>query len=123
MNESQEQFELARAEEHFRRYRRREPQVLSAGDLLSRLIAQRGFTQERFQQDLQDAWQRAIGPALAGKTQATLIRRGALEVLVESSPAMQQLAFLKNDLLKKIQTALPEAQIRSIRFKVGPLRR
>ena len=126
MTDSDDQYELQKARDHFKRYRRfeRAPQV--AGDLLSRLIARRGFTQDQFNEELQNAWQdstqKVAGKQFAGRTRATVIRRGTLEVLVDSSPAMQQLAFCKTKLLKQLQTELPDAQIRSIRFKVGTIR-
>ncbi len=122
MNRSDEDEQMERVADHFRRYRRFERSPQTAGDLLSRLISRRGFTQDQFNEALQQVWQAAAGPQFAGKTQATVIRRGVLEVLVDSSPAMQQLAFCKSKLLKQLQTELPDAQIRSIRFKVGKIR-
>lgn len=122
MSESDEQYELDKARDHFKRYRRFERTPKTAGDLLSRLIARRGFTQDQFNDELQNAWQMVAGTQFAGKTQATVIRRGVLEVLVESSPAMQQLAFCKSKLLKQLQAELPDAHIKSIRFKVGQIR-
>lgn len=116
-----EQYELDKARDHFRRYRRFEKDPKKAGDLLSRLIARRGFTQEQFQDELEQSWQQVAGKQFAGKTRATTIKRGTLEVLVESSPAMQQLAFVKNRLLGQIQEQLPDARIKSIRFKVGKI--
>ena len=122
MSESQEQseqYELDRARDHFKRYRRFERVPHAAGDLLSRLISRRGFTQEQFCDELQNVWQKVAGKQFEGKTQATVIKRGTLEILVESSPAMQQLAFYKSKLLAQLQSELPDAQIKSIRFKVG----
>ena len=113
---------MARAEENFRDRRVRERIPHTAGELISKLISRRGFTQMQFNEELQLAWQGIIGPELAGRTQATIIRRGALEVIVDSSPAMQQLAFAKSTLLKQIQHELPHAGIRALRFKVGNIR-
>ena len=70
-----------------------------------------------------NAWVKIAGKPFADKTQATVIKRGTLEVLVNSSPAMQQLAFSKSKLLKQLQTELPDAKINAIRFKVGTVRR
>ncbi len=126
MSDLDEQYEMQKAHDHFKRYRRFEKKPLAAADLLSRLISRRGFTQDQFNDELQTAWQavtqKVAGKQFAGKTHATVIKRGALEVLVDSSPAMQQLAFCKTKLLKQLQAALPDSQIKSIRFKVGKLR-
>ncbi len=113
---------MQRAQENFQERRVYERMPQSAGDLISKLISRRGFTQTQFNEELQTVWQEIAGPQMAGRTQATVIRRGALEVIVDSSPAMQQLAFAKSELLKQIQDQLPHAGIRSIRFRVGNVR-
>ncbi len=117
----EEIYNLEKAQGHFARYRRYERKPQQASDLISRLISRRGFTQEQFNDELQQAWQIAAGEKFAKKTQATIIKRGTLEVLVDSSPAMQQLAFCKTKLLKQIQNQLPEANIKALRFKVGKI--
>ena len=122
MTDYDDQDSMRRAEESFQERRRYERIPPSAGDLISKLIARRGFTQTQFNDELQTVWQEVAGPQMAGRTQATVIRRGALEVIVDSSPAMQQLAFAKSKLLKQIQDQLPHAGIRSIRFRVGSVR-
>ena len=120
--EEEEQYDLERACEHFRTHRRFERMPRKAGDLLSQLISRRGFTQNQFNEELQGAWQAAVGKRFSDKTRATVIKRGTLEVLVDSSPAMQQLAFSKSLLLEKMQTELPDARIKAIRFRVGRIR-
>ncbi len=111
-----------RAMEQFESRRRFERKPKSSAELLSKLISRRGFTQELFQDELQAAWQKVTGARYAGKTQATLIRRGILEIIVDSSPALQQLGFEKAQLLQQIREALPNAGIRALRFRVGTIR-
>lgn len=108
--------------EQFESRRRFERRPQTSAELISKLIASRGFSQELFNDELQQAWQRVAGPAFRGKTQATRIQRGALQVVVDSSPALQQLGFVKSQLLSDIQSALPDAGIRSLRFRVGTIR-
>lgn len=109
--------------DQYRRRRRPDRRPKSSAELLSRLIASRGFTQEMFNEDLQRAWESAVGNRFVTRTMVTGIRQGALEILVDSSPAMQQLGFQKRELLRKIQQTLPDAGIRSLRFRVGNLPR
>ncbi|MGI9518788.1 MAG: DciA family protein [Pirellulaceae bacterium] len=122
MSHPDDQESIQRAEASFQERRVYERMPHSAGDLISKLISRRGFTQTQFHDELQTAWQEVAGPQMAGRTQATVIRRGALEVIVDSSPAMQQLAFAKSKLLRQIQDQLPHAGICSIRFRVGNIR-
>ena len=107
--------------DQFQRRRRYEKRPLSSGELLSRLIASRGFSQELFNDELQQVWQNAVGSRFSGKTMATTIRRGTLEIIVSSSPARQQLGFMKTGLLRQLQKQLPDAGIRSLRFRVGTI--
>jgi predicted nucleic acid-binding Zn ribbon protein len=99
----------------------REPR--SAEVLISHIIARRGFTQQLFNDELHRAWSQAAGSEFAAKTTATRIRRGVLEVLVDSSPALQQLAFRKSELLERMQTAMPAAGLRGLVFRIGVVRR
>jgi predicted nucleic acid-binding Zn ribbon protein len=112
---------LLRATRQFESRRRFERLPHSSADLISKLIARRGFTQELSNDALQRAWQRVVGEPFAGKTRATLVRRGNLEVLVNSSPALQQLGFVKKQILEDLQRELPDSGIRGLRFRVGPL--
>ncbi len=114
---------VRRVMEQFESRRRFERRPQTAADLISKLIASRGFSQELFSDELQQAWQRVAGSSFTGKTQATIIQRGALQVIVDSSPALQQLGFVKTQLLSDIQSALPDAGIRSLKFRVGAIRR
>ena len=113
---------VRRMTEQFESRRRYERRPQSSADLISKLIASRGFSQEIFNDELQQAWQNVVGSSFTGKTQATIVQRGALQVTVDSSPALQQLGFNKTKLLADIQTALPDAGIRSLKFRVGAIR-
>ena len=115
----QDEQDFEKAKDSFQRWRRRERLPKTSAELLSRLIARSGLGQIQWNQQLQDAWQTSLTSELAGKTSATMVKRGVLEVLVESSSAMQQLAFEKQALLDKVRQKLPEANIKSIRFRVG----
>ena len=116
-----DQIGVQRALEQFASRRRYERKPKSAGELIGKLIARRGFSQELFSEELQAAWNKVAGPRFAERTRATLIRRGSLEIVVDSSPALQQLGFDKARLLRELQQELPTAGIRALRFRVGPL--
>ena len=117
----EDELEFLKARESFEMRRRRPRQAKSSAQLLSQLIARQGFSQTQWHDDLNQAWQTVVGKPLAGKTKPTMMKRGTLEVLVNSSAAMQQMAFMKQGLLKKIQQKLPQANIQSLRFRVGKM--
>jgi len=92
------------------------------GELLAKLLAQRGYGQAQTTQDLNEAWRAVAGEALAAQTRAGTIKRGTLEVLVAHSLLLQELTFQQADLLTKLQKLLPERKLKQLRFRVGVVR-
>jgi predicted nucleic acid-binding Zn ribbon protein len=90
-------------------------------DVVAQLVQKRGYAQVRAAQTHHEAWKTAAGPRFAPVTEPGKITRGTLEVTVVSSLVMQELTFEKDRLLAAIQQALPDAKIKQLRFKVGPI--
>jgi len=91
------------------------------GNVLAQVMQRRGYAQVRTMGERDEAWQAAIGKDLAAMTQIGGIRRGVMEVIVANSLLMQELTFRKEELLAKLQQALPEAGIKQLRFRVGQI--
>ena len=68
-----------------------------------------------------ELWDSAIGPMIADNARPAAFKGDILLVHVTSSPWMQQLRFLKTDMIRKINTALGKELIRDIKFKIGSL--
>ena len=66
-------------------------------------------------------WKDAVGDAVARNASPVLVRGGVLHVNVTSSVWMQELHFLRDMLLEKINAGLSGTKIKDIRFKVGPV--
>jgi predicted nucleic acid-binding Zn ribbon protein len=64
-------------------------------------------------------WVALVGPGIAANTRPIGLRDRLLLVEVSSSVWMQQLQFLKADLIARIQSGLPEARVEKIRFKIA----
>lgn len=97
----------------------RGPQAIA--DVMSSLLARRGYAQQRSSADCTNAWQQAVGERRAADSRAGSVRRGQLEVIVRSSSVLQELTFEKAKILKKLATLLPNQKIKDIRFRIGPL--
>jgi hypothetical protein len=69
-----------------------------------------------------DIWEEVVGPQIAGKTRPEALRNGVLVVSVTSSVWMQELSFMKQKILDRINQTLAPATIREIRFKLGDIR-
>ncbi len=110
---------LARRDREQRRYRARKPKAI--GNILAQLITARGIGRIQATADFTAAWRQAAGDTIAKFTRPGRIRRGILEVTAANSMIIQELTFQKQQILIQLQTALPDAKIRDIRFRVGNL--
>jgi predicted nucleic acid-binding Zn ribbon protein len=105
----------------YRRKHVRIPPPKPMRDVLSQLLARRGYAQIQTAATCEAAWREAVGEKLAGQTRPGNVRRGVLEVLVSNSSPLQELSFLKAKALKTLTRLVPEQQIKGVRFRVGPI--
>jgi predicted nucleic acid-binding Zn ribbon protein len=71
--------------------------------------------------DLWDRWDRLVGPAIAANAQPAVYKGKLLLVHVSGSTWLQQLRFLKADMIRKINADFGQVLIEEIKFKIGPL--
>lgn len=64
-------------------------------------------------------WEQVVGPAIARRTRPLRLSGGVLTVMVGSAPWMQQLSFMKADLIARLNSCLGEERIRDIVLKSG----
>ncbi len=89
------------------------------GDILAQVVQRRGYAQVRASSARDEAWKEVAGEELAAMTRIGGVRRGVMEVIVANSLLMQELTFRKEELLAGLHRALPEADIKQLRFRVG----
>jgi len=89
------------------------------GDVLSRLLARRGYAQVQQSTDLQAAVSHAVGKTLAKHCRPGKLSRGVLEIHVRNSSVLQELTFQKKYVLGKLTRA--EEKIRDLKFRVGQI--
>lgn len=104
--------DVARRQYHDRRPRR-------IADVLGTLIARRGYCELEASGERDEAWKTAVGEPMSAYCRIGIIRRGVVEVTVSNSAALQELTFRKLELVRKMAAALPDQNIRDIRFRVS----
>lgn len=109
---------VAKQERESRRAFARRPK--KAGDVLAQLITKRGYGRIEANQQLAEAWAVAAGQ-LAKWSRPGKIRRGVVEVTVANSTLMQEFSFQKQDIVAELGRIYPEAKIRDLRLRVGPI--
>ncbi len=66
-------------------------------------------------------WDHVVGTTIAQNTRPEAIKGKLLLVNVSSAPWMQQLQFLKPELIEKLNETLGKEVVGDIRFKIGPV--
>jgi hypothetical protein len=64
-------------------------------------------------------WDQALGETLARTTRPVAVHHGSLIVAVKDSAWLQELQFMKPEMIKKLNRVLGKGVIREIRFKIG----
>jgi len=68
-----------------------------------------------------NVWKEAVGSAVAANARPAAFKGDLLLVHVSSSPWLQQLQFLKSDIIIRLNQALKQELVKEIKFKIGPL--
>nr|CRH08041.1 Conserved protein of unknown function. Zn-ribbon-containing, possibly RNA-binding protein and truncated derivatives [Candidatus Magnetococcus massalia] len=68
-------------------------------------------------------WHQAVTPHIARHTEPVRLSRGVLTVRVDSPTWIQELTFLKPELLERLNRILPKDKVKDIRFQHGRLKR
>ncbi len=88
------------------------------GDVLPQLIARYGIQRRRNVEQIDAAWKTAVGPPFDAVSRVVGLSRGTLEISVPHTAFVQELSFRQKELLRAMQTALPEETIKKIKFSV-----
>ena len=102
------------------RLHKREPDPEPIREILSRLFTARGWGRRQARLHLERAWTAAIAPEHAAHTRVLGMRRGLLEIEVDSATLLQELAhFHKRRLLGELRKRLTGVTVTDVRFKAG----
>ena len=121
MNEESDELVLHRLHDDVRRKQIVfEPKRIRT--VVNDLLARRGYAQVQGAEQLAAAWRVAAGPALANASKPGLIRKGVLNVVVETSVAMQELTMRRRAILERLGKEAPELKVVGLKFRVGVIR-
>lgn len=114
-----DRFEQAITNAKKRQRFRREPARIS--EVISRLLARRGYAQVQQGAECEQAWKRVVGTQLAQNSRVGRLQRGVLEIAAKNSATLQELTFRKRKLLQQLQELMGAQQIQDLRFRVGEI--
>jgi len=97
-----------------------EPDAELIKEILARLFTARGWGRRQARLHLERAWAAVVAAEHVAHTRVMGLRRGILEVEVNSAPLLHELkSFHLRRLLKALQQQLPSEPPREIRFRAG----
>ena len=121
MPKDQVEIELQHLATELQKRQRHIPAPRRASEVVSDLLARRGYAQEQASDELAVSWQQAVGGAVASQSRVGRLRRGVLEVYVASSTLVQELSLRKRQVMRELRKNVPESKVRDLRFRVGSI--
>ena len=95
----------------------RPPRAVS--ELVSRILENWDMGRLTREQRVFLVWEEALGPALARTTRPVAVHHGSLIIAVKDSAWLQELQFMKPEIVRKLNRVLGRGAIRELRFKIG----
>jgi len=89
------------------------------GELVGRLLGKYRQEADQGLMRIWDLWEDTVGRTIADNTRPAAFKGKILIVYVSSSTWMQQLQFLKKDMISKINNALGDDLVEEIKFRIG----
>jgi predicted nucleic acid-binding Zn ribbon protein len=100
---------------------RRSRKVERLGVTLEKVLSRRGLAGKLREYRLFGQWEKAVGSVIARHARPSAIRGRKLTVTVDSSAWMQQLSFLKPEILARVNRCLGEEAVIAIALRIGEL--
>jgi hypothetical protein len=98
---------------------RKSPSTL--GEVLGPFLKSSGLRRRIQEKKLLDSWEKAVGVAIAERTQPMGVKNRVLQVRVSSSVWMQQLQFMKELILQKLYEETGIHLLQDVRFFLGEM--
>jgi hypothetical protein len=105
------------------RKRPRQTKLEKLGDVLHQILKERNILLSSEKQHLQKVWSSAVGSQIAAQTCPDKLRKGSLFVKVSTSVWMQQLHFMKGEIIDKVNRQAGKVLIENILFSIGDVKR
>ena len=99
--------------------RKRKKNLQRLGDVLQKTLKGLKISRNFTDQNILNAWNKAVGPQISAQTHLDKLRKDTLFVKVSNSIWMHQLQFMKLDIIDKTNKILGKEMIKNIYFSIG----
>lgn len=90
-------------------------------DILEKTLKKHHIPLKMEDRRLRDVWQQAVGSKIAAQTKPDCIKKAVLFVKVANSAWLQQLHFMKQEIIEKINDLLPAEPVKDMFFAIGEI--
>ena len=91
------------------------------GDFLQKALKRKKILLDLMDYSIPDVWNRAVGPQISAHTNPFKFKNGTLFVNVSDPAWMQQLRFMKQEIMDKVNLEWEKKEIENIYFSIGDL--
>ncbi len=102
-----------------RRSRKRQKNLLKMSDFLPKVLKSKRLAVDILDYRITDVWYRAVGLQISAQTIPVKFKNHTLYVNVSTPAWMQQLHFMKQEILDKVRAEWGNDEIRNIHFAIG----
>ena len=104
-----------------RRIRRRRSDPVGIGSLVGRWVRRNHFDERVLVCSMAMRWEQLVGPRVAQRTRPVKLADGVLTLKVANSTWLNELTFLKEQLLAQLNAELEGAPLKTLRLSLGSL--
>ena len=90
--------------------------------ILERVSTSLGLEMKVKQYQIWEVWDSVVGEAIARQARPQQVRNMILWIAVSSSTWMQQLEFMKKQIVNRLNEHIGEVVIKDIRFRIGEIK-
>jgi len=101
-----------------RRLKRPKSRPLPVGGILVNLLRRHNLSKDLWIYEIQRLWPTLVGATTAARCWPASLHKGLLVIHVADSTWVQELTYLKAQLLKKVQSAISSEAVTALRFYV-----
>ncbi|MEA2014561.1 MAG: DUF721 domain-containing protein [Thermodesulfobacteriota bacterium] len=91
------------------------------GDFLGKALRRKKIFLDLIDHRILDIWNKAVGPQISAKTNPFKLKNNTLFVHVSAPAWMQQLRFMKQEIMDKVNLEWEKGEIENIYFSIGDI--
>jgi hypothetical protein len=102
-----------------KRARKGQKKLLRLGDFLEKTLKKKKIAIDIMDQDIRNAWRKAVGPQISTQSDPFKFKNGMLYVKVSTPTWMQELQFMKQEITNRLNAEMGSKTLKNIHFSIG----